>query len=147
MIAVGTAHADALIQPVPVPDTSKLAPNIAKKLADDRAAIDKAKAGLIGPPLAQAYADLGALYARNGFDDAAAVAFYDATQIAPEDGRWFYLRGVIAERRRAPREDLLTHMLIADPIDGQKLSDDEAISTAILPSASRNTAASAAMIL
>lgn len=98
MIAVGTVRADSLIQPVPVPDTSKLAPNIAKKLADDRAAIDKAKAGLIGPPLAQAYADLGALYARNGFDDAAAVAFYDATQIAPEDGRWFYLRGVIASR-------------------------------------------------
>ena len=43
-----------------------------------------------------------------------------------------YLRGVIAERRRAPREDLLTHMLTADPLDGQKLSDDEVISTAIL---------------
>jgi cytochrome P450 len=43
-----------------------------------------------------------------------------------------YLRGVIAERRAAPRDDLLTHMLTADPIDGQKLSEDEVISTAIL---------------
>ncbi len=43
-----------------------------------------------------------------------------------------YLRGVIAERRRAPKEDLLTHMLTADPVDGQKLSEDEVISTAIL---------------
>jgi len=43
-----------------------------------------------------------------------------------------YLREVIAERRRAPREDLLTHMLTADPVDGQKLSEDEVISTAIL---------------
>ena len=43
-----------------------------------------------------------------------------------------YLREVIAERRRAPKEDLLTHMLTADPVDGQKLSDDEVISTTIL---------------
>jgi unspecific monooxygenase len=43
-----------------------------------------------------------------------------------------YLREVIAERRRAPKEDLLSHMLTADPIDGQKLSEDEVISTAIL---------------
>jgi unspecific monooxygenase len=43
-----------------------------------------------------------------------------------------YLRGVIAERRRAPKEDLLTHMLTADPVDGQKLTEDEVVSTAIL---------------
>ncbi|MEQ1771849.1 MAG: cytochrome P450, partial [Devosia sp.] len=43
-----------------------------------------------------------------------------------------YLRGVIAERRRAPKEDLLTHMLTADPRDGERLSEDEVISTAIL---------------
>lgn len=42
-----------------------------------------------------------------------------------------YLRSVIAERRKAPREDLLTHMLTSE-IDGQKLSEDEVISTAIL---------------
>jgi cytochrome P450 len=43
-----------------------------------------------------------------------------------------YLRDVIAERRRAPKEDLLTHMLNADPVDGQKLNEDEVVSTAIL---------------
>ena len=43
-----------------------------------------------------------------------------------------YLHRVIAERRRAPKQDLLSHMLTADPIDGQKLSEDEVISTAIL---------------
>ena len=43
-----------------------------------------------------------------------------------------YLRQVIAERRRAPKEDLLTHMLTADPVDGQRLTEDEVISTAIL---------------
>ena len=43
-----------------------------------------------------------------------------------------YLREVIAERRRQPKEDLLTHMLTADPVDGQKLTEDEVVSTAIL---------------
>ncbi|MBN9304209.1 MAG: cytochrome [Devosia sp. 67-54] len=42
-----------------------------------------------------------------------------------------YLREVIAERRTAPREDLLTHMLTSE-VDGQKLSEDEVMSTAIL---------------
>jgi cytochrome P450 len=43
-----------------------------------------------------------------------------------------YLREIIGERRRAPKEDLLSHMLTADPLDGQKLSEDEVISTSIL---------------
>lgn len=42
-----------------------------------------------------------------------------------------YLREVIAERRKAPREDLLTHMLTSDR-DGDVLSDEEVMSTAIL---------------
>jgi cytochrome P450 len=42
-----------------------------------------------------------------------------------------YLAGVIAERRRQPREDLLTHMITAE-VDGQSLSDEEIMSTAIL---------------
>ena len=42
-----------------------------------------------------------------------------------------YLREVIAERRRTPKEDLLTHMLTSE-VDGQKLSENEVVSTAIL---------------
>src|SRR5690606_27156722 len=42
-----------------------------------------------------------------------------------------YLRSVIAERRKAPQEDLLSHMLTSDR-DGDVLSDDEVMSTAIL---------------
>jgi unspecific monooxygenase len=42
-----------------------------------------------------------------------------------------FLRATIAERRRHPREDLLTHMLTADR-GGERLSDDEVLSTAIL---------------
>ncbi|HEY0033282.1 MAG TPA: cytochrome P450 [Devosia sp.] len=42
-----------------------------------------------------------------------------------------YLRAAIAERRRQPREDLLSHMLTSDR-DGDRLTDDEVMSTAIL---------------
>ena len=42
-----------------------------------------------------------------------------------------YLRDVITERRKAPREDLLSHMLTSDR-GGDVLSDDEVVSTAIL---------------
>lgn len=42
-----------------------------------------------------------------------------------------YVRAMMAERRRQPREDLLTHMLTSE-VDGEKLTDDEVISTTIL---------------
>lgn len=97
-LAMSASAADALLQPVPVPDVSKLPPVAAKALAEQRAEIDKVKTNLVGPPLAQAYADIGALYARDGFDEAAAVAFYDASQVAPTDARWLYLHGVLERK-------------------------------------------------
>jgi unspecific monooxygenase len=51
--------------------------------------------------------------------NAASLAFMD------------YLRRLIAERRSEPREDLLTHMLTAE-VAGERLSEDEVVSTAIL---------------
>ncbi len=147
LAAVLDAHADGLLQPVPTPDTSKLAPEAARQLATQRAEFDKRKAGFVGPPLAQIYADLGALYLRNGFDDAAAVAFYDASQISPNDGRWLYLRGVVARRlkrnedARADFQAALDHdkvylpiryrladtlIDLGDPAGARKLLDDVA---------------------
>ena len=54
---------------------------------------------------------------------------HDANQAAADF--MGYLAEVIAERRKSPREDLLTHMLTS-VVDGEKLSDDEVMSTAIL---------------
>jgi cytochrome P450 len=42
-----------------------------------------------------------------------------------------YVRTMMAERRRQPKEDLLTHMLTSE-VNGEKLTDDEVISTTIL---------------
>ena len=96
LCAAESFAAEAALQPLPTPDTSKLAPAAAKQLVQDRADFEAAKHGLVGPPLANDYANIGAIYTRSGFKDIAAVAFFDASQINPKDSRWLYLRGVIA---------------------------------------------------
>lgn len=98
------AGAEALLKPLPAPDTSRLAPEVAKQVAAQRAEFDKAKVALVGDDLAAAYAQIGAVYARASLFDAAAVAFYDATQLAPKDSRWLYLRGVIARQQKLNAE-------------------------------------------
>jgi len=90
------AVAEALLKPLPNVDTAKLAPADAAAVKAARAAFDNAHTKVVGPPLAQVYAEVAAAYARAGLKEAAAIAFYDASQIDPEDGRWMYLRGVIA---------------------------------------------------
>ena len=104
ILAVNTVGAfaaeDALVRQLPTPDTSKLTPDLAKQVKTARAEFDKARVGLIGDGLAFAYADMGAVYFRAGLDDAAAIAFYDANQLAPKDARWLYLRGVVARAQK-----------------------------------------------
>ena len=87
---------DALVRTLPVPDTSKLAPGLAKQVATARAEFDRTRVDLIGDRLAFAYADIGAVYFRAGLNETAAIAFYDASQLAPKDARWLYMRGVVA---------------------------------------------------
>jgi len=96
--------AQTLLKPLPKPDTGKLAPAQAQQLSADRAEFEKVRTTLVGPPLAQAYADMGVLYARAGFKDVAALAFYDASQVDPNDARWFYLRGLLAREARQNAE-------------------------------------------
>jgi tetratricopeptide (TPR) repeat protein len=98
------AAADALVRALPMPDTSKLAPDIASQLAMSRADFDKTRVGLVGDDLALAYATIGAVYFRAGLNDVAAVAFYDANQLAPKDARWLYLRGVVARAQKRDAE-------------------------------------------
>jgi tetratricopeptide (TPR) repeat protein len=94
------AGAEALLKPLPTPDTTKLAPDVAKDLEAARAAFEKAKLGFVGDDLAEAYARIGAVYASEGLADIAAIAFYDASQLAPKDSRWLYVRGVVARQQK-----------------------------------------------
>jgi len=94
------AGAEALLKPLPTPDTAKLAPEVAKEVTAQRAEFEKAKPVLVDQGLAAAYAQIGAVYARAGLFDTAAIALYDASQLAPKDARWLYLRGVVARQQK-----------------------------------------------
>lgn len=95
---------EALVKPIPSPDLSRLPASQAEGLRTFRATFEKTRATLLGPPLAEAYALMGAGYARAGFYDAAAIAMYDAAALAPEDGRWVYVQGIIARAQNQHAE-------------------------------------------
>ncbi|GAA0719120.1 tetratricopeptide repeat protein [Dokdonella soli] len=99
-LAAPHLHAEALIRPVPTPDTSKLAPARAEELNKTRNEFERVKQKLVGDPLAEAYALMGAAYARMGFYDAASVALEDAAQLSPKDGRWVYAQGILARMQK-----------------------------------------------
>ncbi|HEY6941126.1 tetratricopeptide repeat protein [Dokdonella sp.] len=101
-VAFGSTHlhAEALVKPVPTPDLSRLPPAQADELRKTRETFEKSKIALVGEPLAEAYAILGAAYARNGFVDAATIALEDASLLAPKDGRWVYVQGVLARSQK-----------------------------------------------
>lgn len=103
-LSAAPALADALVKPLPTPEVAKLPADVAKDVVAARTEFDKIRVGLVGDELAQAYARMGAVYARVGFNDAAAVAFYDAEQLSPKDSRWPYLRGVIARAQKRDAE-------------------------------------------
>jgi tetratricopeptide (TPR) repeat protein len=98
--ASGHLCADALVKPVPTPDVSKLPVAQADDLRKTRETFETRKLSLVGDPLAEAYALLGAAYARNGFADVATIALEDAALLAPKDGRWVYAQGVLARSQK-----------------------------------------------
>ncbi len=99
-VCTANVFAEALVRKLPQPDTSNLSPAIAKQLAQAREAFEKNRINLVGDPLALAYAEMGAIYARVGLNDIAAIAMYDASQLAPKNAGWLYLRGVIARAQK-----------------------------------------------
>ena len=101
-VAAPFAHAEGVLKPVPVPDTSKLPKARADELRKSREDFDKTRAELIGDPLAEAYAVMASIYAQSGFYDAAAVALEDSAVLAPRDGRWAYAQGVVAKMQQSP---------------------------------------------
>lgn len=100
--ALPGVHAEALLKPVPTPDLSKLSPEKASDMRKAREEFDKVRKNLAGDPLAETYALLATVYARNGLYEAASVAIEDATLLAPTDGRWRYLQGIVMLGDRNP---------------------------------------------
>ncbi len=98
--SVSASAVEAVLKPLPTPDPSKLAAAGQKELTKARHDFDEAKPGLVGEGLAEAYAKIGSEYVRFGFNDVAALAFYNAAQLSPYDGRWPYLQGVMAMSKK-----------------------------------------------
>ncbi|HEY0178908.1 MAG TPA: tetratricopeptide repeat protein [Dokdonella sp.] len=92
--------AEPALRPVPTPDLGRLPAARANELRSARAAFEKAKEFQNGDALAESYALLAGVYARNGFYAEAAVALADAALLAPTNGQWAYAQGIVASRAR-----------------------------------------------
>ncbi len=85
---------------LPEPDLEGSDPAARRQLESQRSAFEELQAKPDAAPqnLAEVSGRLGQLYLLYGFDEVAATAFENARRLAPEDDRWSYYRGVIAER-------------------------------------------------
>ncbi|WP_339112399.1 cytochrome P450 [Thioclava sp. GXIMD2076] len=89
-------------------------------------------ARLLGLPDATAPDLLRWSHAMVGMYQARRTAEVEAKAVAASSEFAAFIRATLAERRRDPREDLLSAMLAAQAGDGSGLSEDEILSTAIL---------------
>lgn len=87
-----TLHAQTTLKPLPSPDLAALDEANRTQMIELRRLFEERRAVLVGEPLAEAYAQLGGFYARFGVNVAALAAIDNALVIAPEDGRFHYLR-------------------------------------------------------
>ncbi|MDC8013506.1 tetratricopeptide repeat protein [Tahibacter soli] len=99
-LAATAACAESALKPLPEPNLGQIDKAQAEQLTKNRADFEKARKDLIGPPLAQAYAMMASSYYAAGFPDIAAIALDNAVVVVPEDGRWIYLQGVLANARK-----------------------------------------------
>ncbi|MCE3005019.1 MAG: tetratricopeptide repeat protein [Xanthomonadaceae bacterium] len=102
LAAAHAAGAAAQVKPVPQPDLASLPEETRQVLSETRRQFDEARPTLVGLYLAEAYAQLGAIYARYGQLPAARAALENAAAVAPEDGRFPYLLGFLSTLDRQP---------------------------------------------
>lgn len=102
VLAATAACAESAIKPLPEPNLGQIDKAQAEQLTKNRADFEKARKNLIGPPLAEAYALIASSYFNAGFPDVAAVALDNAVTVLPDEGRWIYLQGVLANARKQP---------------------------------------------
>jgi tetratricopeptide (TPR) repeat protein len=94
LIVPTTALAQGVIRPMPEPDLSALPANQRQVLVEVREEFEAERANLVGLYLAEGFAQLSGYYARFGLMPAAHAAIDNAIAVAPEDGRFPYLKGV-----------------------------------------------------
>lgn len=107
LLALGLAlpvRASGLLKPLPEVDTAALSAAARAELSAARAEFERVRPQLVGPYLASAYVQLAALYAQNGYVDAALVAVGNARELVPDDARYAYLAGVFHLQQNRLRE-------------------------------------------
>ena len=89
-----------VLLPLPEPDLEGSDPAARRQIEEQRAAFEKllAKPDATPETLAEVSGRLGQLYLLYGFDDVAGSSFENARRLTPEDYRWSYYLGVVAER-------------------------------------------------
>lgn len=105
ILAAGAAFAEGpTLLPVPQPDLSRLPPQTAAQLRQERTSFDRVSAEVTGDALIETYVLLASKYARAGLNDAAAVALENVVRLAPRNGGWIYAQGVVAHARKRDDE-------------------------------------------
>lgn len=110
------AFAQGVVRPMPEPDLSALPERQREMLAEVRTEFEKSRSQLVGVYLAEGFAKLSGFYARYGVFPAAYAAIDNAIAVAPEDGRFVYLKGfyLLREGRPAEARDQFTAALALD---------------------------------
>jgi tetratricopeptide (TPR) repeat protein len=116
-LSLPSLHAEALLRPLPEPDLTQLPAETAQMLRERRADFEAARANLVGPPLAAAFALMGSLYAQHGVYEAAHIALANAAALEPEDFGLVYMAGLtaMAAQQLARAQEFLDAAMRLDP--------------------------------
>lgn len=112
--------AQGVVRPMPEPDLSALPERQREILTEVREEFEKSRSQLVGVYLAEGFAKLSGFYARYGVFPAAYAAIDNAIAVAPEDGRFAYLKGFYLLREGRPA-DARTQLQAALALDQQYL--------------------------
>ena len=118
LLAATTVSADTpALRPIPVPDLSKLPPQVAEQLRKERTSFDNVVGDLAGDARVETYVMLASKYARAGLYEPAAVALDNVTRLAPDNGGWVYAQGVVAhaQKREADARAFFTRAFSMSP--------------------------------
>src|SRR6187200_421427 len=94
-MASGAADPGWRVQPVPMPDLSRLPVSVQTQVRDRYAALSARSASARMPPeeLAQAHGDVGLILMATGYHAAAETSLRNAQALAPREPKWPYYLG------------------------------------------------------
>lgn len=107
---------------VPRPDLTSFETPVRSQIEDERRALDEALVSMSGEEaseLGALFGHLGQTYHAYSLDDAASACYTNALVFSPEESRWPYLAGVVAEQQgdAGAARELFERALEADPDD------------------------------